>query len=79
MSLAKRCAEAAREGNLELLKTLHAPDNSFASSTTQGNVKNVHSCDTWDKLTCKYAAMKGHLDCLIYAHEPDGNVKNGCP
>jgi hypothetical protein len=26
----------------------------------------------WNKLSCRYAALNGHLECLKYAHE------NGC-
>ena len=76
------CEAMARNGNLELLKSLRLQGCSWNVNTCYGAAENGHleclkyahenGCP-WNGYTASMAAENGHLKCLKYAH------KNGCP
>ncbi|KAJ1639540.1 hypothetical protein T492DRAFT_899215 [Pavlovales sp. CCMP2436] len=76
------CADAEREGHLEVLRYAHEHGCPWDSSTYYLAAKEGHlevlryaherGCP-WDRNTCYQAAYGGHLEVLRYAHE------HGCP
>jgi hypothetical protein len=74
--------EAAKIGDLQLLKFVYVNGYHWDADTCSAAAKNghleclryahEHGCEWWVE-TCENAAEYGHLDCLIYAHE------HGCP
>ena len=72
------CAEMARNGNIELLKFLHAkgcPWNEWTCARAAGAghleiLKWLRENDCpWDKWTCAQTAYAGHLEILKYAYD----------
>jgi hypothetical protein len=79
---AELCEAAAENGDLELLKWLHAHDCAWDAETCNWAAFNglldilmwvrEQGCP-WDEAACSWAAEGGHLHILQWAH------KNGCP
>jgi hypothetical protein len=75
-------SQAAKIGNLQLLRFLHENGcSSWGKFTCEIAAENGHlGCleyvhkngSPWDNWTCFYAAKYNHIECLKYAHE------NGC-
>ena len=73
------CSDAARRGHLECLKYLHEKgcpwDERTCSELPKRSPRVFEICTRkWMSLgrrTCSYAARRGHLECLKYAHEKD--------
>ena len=73
--------EAARKGNIRMLKILHAKKcpwdvttRSYASGEGHlGCLKYAHEngCPL-SKTVCEYAMMDGHMSCIIYVVENNG-------
>ena len=76
----RTCAEAAENGDLEVLKYLREEAKApWGSATAAWAASNGHlhileylverKYDEFDEEACEFAATHGHLDCLKYLHE----------